>query len=217
MSVRDLQRRDQRAPKGNPPDIIRHELAAEAGLHRLQGRPEESLDEVAAHGSGGERHPGLGRPVATTTALQARMSHGDTEQLERPVERMLTDREELMNPRRYRKSVLGALRPDGCYFKRDRIFLAWENGGILTDSSFWVIVAGYNLEIDIYGDTRRRIKAECLTSVSRVFYVQIDRRGTTNWTCSPRVFVRERSGTKGTYSGRKWYRHANRFYLPITR
>lgn len=96
MSVRDLERRDERAPKRDPPDIVRHELAAKARLHRLQGRSKEGLDEVSAHGGRGERHPGLRRPVASAAALQTRMSHGDTEQLERPVERMLTDREELI-------------------------------------------------------------------------------------------------------------------------
>lgn len=78
VSIRDLERPDQRISKRNPADILRHELDAKAEFLRLQGRSEESVHEVSAHGSRGERHPGLRRLIAPTIALQTRMSHGDT-------------------------------------------------------------------------------------------------------------------------------------------
>lgn len=91
VPIRDLDRRDhrQRSSKGDTSRIVRHELDAQAQFLRLQRAEQESVDEVSAHGGCGERHPGLGRFVAPSLAIQTRLPHRHTEQLERPVERML--------------------------------------------------------------------------------------------------------------------------------
>lgn len=91
VPIRDLHRRGhrQRSSKGDTSRIVWHELDAQAQFLRLQRAEQESVDEVSAHGGRGERHPRLGRSVAPSIAIQTRLPHRDTEQLERPVERML--------------------------------------------------------------------------------------------------------------------------------
>lgn len=92
VPIRDLHRRDdQRPSKGDTSRVVWDELDAETQFLRVQRADQESVDEVSAHGGRGERYPRLGRLVAAPLAIQARLPHGHTQQLERPVERMLRD------------------------------------------------------------------------------------------------------------------------------
>lgn len=93
VPIRDLHRRDnQRSSKGDTSRFVWNELDAETKFLRVQRADQESVDEVSAHGGRGERYPRLGRSVAASLEIQARLPHGHTQQLERPVERMLRKR-----------------------------------------------------------------------------------------------------------------------------